>query len=243
LYFAEGTFGPFLRWIEKEHVPFEIAQLRQIAGPLLEPLFLLPSRGQGVINLIPDDEQTAEALSASGFSLPPGAETVSQRRFASLLQQSLEGDFWRFLLGAMGIVVFILAALLRRPTPVVLTLLPAVTGLEVMLAIMVLWGLRINMFNVAALVLVIGLSIDFGVFAVYRSREHSRTQDLAVTTSALTTVGGFGALSLAHHPALFSLGITVVLGLIPALLCALVVVPAWQYPRSAAARRDRGATT
>jgi predicted exporter len=243
LHFAEGTFGPFLRWIEKEHVPFEIAQLRQIAGPLLEPLFLLPSRGQGVINLIPDDEQTAEALSASGFSLPPGAETVSQRRFASLLQQSLEGDFWRFLLGAMGIVVFILAALLRRPTPVVLTLLPAVTGLEVMLAIMVLWGLRINMFNVAALVLVIGLSIDFGVFAVYRSREHSRTQDLAVTTSALTTVGGFGALSLAHHPALFSLGITVVLGLIPALLCALVVVPAWQYPRSAAARRDHGATT
>jgi predicted RND superfamily exporter protein len=55
---------------------------------------------------------------------------------------------------------------------------------------------------------------------------------LAVTTSALTTVGGFGALSLAHHPALFSLGITVVLGLIPALICALIVVPAWQYRRA-----------
>ncbi len=233
LHFAEGTFNPFLQWVGKEHAPFDIAELRRIAGPLLEPLFLLPSHGLGVINLIPDSEQAMAILNTSSWSLPPGVETVSQRRFAALLQQSLERDFWRFLLGAMGIVVLILAVLLRRLSQVVLTLLPTVTGLEVMLAIMVLLGLRVNMFNVAAIVLVIGLSIDFGVFAIYRSRERNRTQDLAVTTSALTTVGGFGALSLAHHPALFSLGITVVLGLIPALICALVVVPAWQYCRAA----------
>ncbi len=229
LHFAEGTFDPFLQWVEKEHGPFDAAELRQIAGPLLEPLFLLPSRGLGVLNLIPDSERATEALSGSGLPLPPGVDTVSQKRFASLLQRCLEGDFWRFLFGALGIVVLILTVLLRRLSQVILTLLPMVTGLEVMLAIMVLLGLRVNMFNVAAIVLVIGLSIDFGVFAVYRSRERNRTQDLAVTTSALTTVGGFGALSLAHHPALFSLGITVVLGLIPALICALVVVPAWQY--------------
>jgi predicted exporter len=232
LHFAQGAFDPFLQGLEKEHAPFDVAALRQIAGPLLEPLFLLPSRGLGVINLIPDSEQAAEALSASGLSLPPGVETVSQRRFAMLLQHCLEQDFWRFLLGAMGVVVVILAVLLRRLSQVVLTLLPTVTGLEVMLAIMVLLGLRVNMFNVAALVLVTGLSIDFGVFAVYRGREQDRTQDLAVATSALTTVGGFGALSLAHHPAMFSLGITVVLGLIPALICALVVVPAWQCSRA-----------
>ncbi len=239
LHFTEGTFDPFLQWVEKEHAPFDSAELRQIAGPLLEPLFLLPSRGQGVINLIPDSEQATETLRASGLSLPPGVETVSQRRFASLLQRCLEGDFWRFLFGALGIVVFILAVLLRRLSQVILTLLPMVTGLEVMLAIMVILGLRVNMFNVAAIVLVIGLSIDFGVFAVYRSREQNRTQDLAVTTSALTTVGGFGALSLAHHPAMFSLGITVVLGLIPALICALVVVPAWQY-RGSIAGTEKG---
>ena len=232
LHFTPGAFDPFLQWVQKEHAPFDIAELRQLAGPLLEPLFLLPSRGLGVINLIPDSTEATEALSAAGLLLPPGVETVSQRRFAALLQRHLEGDFWRFLLGALGIVVLILTVLLRRLSQVVLTLLPTVTGLEVMLAIMVLLGLRVNIFNVAALVLVIGLSIDFGVFAVYRGRAQNRTQDLAVTTSALTTVGGFGALSLAHHPAMFSLGITVVLGLIPALVCALVVVPAWQYGRA-----------
>jgi predicted exporter len=242
LHFTAGTFDPFLCSLGREHEPFDVAELRRMAGPLLESLFLLPSHGLGVINLIPDSEQTTETFRVSSEDLPAQVQTVSQRRFASILQQSLEEDFWRFLVGSLGIVVLILIVLLRRLPLVLLTLLPTVAGLEVMLAAMVLLGLRVNMFNVAALVLVVGLSIDFGVFAVYRPREQSRAQDLAVATSALTTISGFGALSLAHHPAMFSLGITVVLGLIPALLCGLLVVPAWQYPRSAAARRDRGAT-
>ena len=94
-----------------------------------------------------------------------------------------------------------------------------------MLAIMVLTGIRLNFFNMAACVLVIGLSIDYGVFMVRRQPAH-RITDLAVMVSALTTIGGFGALALARHPAMFSLGITVILGIVPAMLCALIVVPA-----------------
>ncbi len=115
LHFAEGTFDPFLHGLSQEHEPFDVAELRQTAGPLLEPLFLLPSHGLGVINLIPDSEQMIETLFASDLRLPPSVQTVSQRRFASILRQSLERDFWRFLLGALAFVVVILAVVLRRP--------------------------------------------------------------------------------------------------------------------------------
>jgi predicted exporter len=226
LHFVEGAFDPFLQGLQKEHEPFTIAQAREVAGPLLEPFLLQRPEGLGLINLVPDDEQTAEAFSASGLNLPPGVQTVSQRRFASILRHSLEGDFRRFLLVAMIAVVVVLAVILRRIRQVILSLLPAITGLEVMLAIMALSGMRVNLFNVAASVLVIGLSIDYGVFMACRSGQESRAIKLAVVTSALTTISGFGALSLARHPAMFSLGITVVLGIIPAMICALVVVPA-----------------
>ncbi|HEV57126.1 MAG TPA: hypothetical protein ENN87_06460 [Phycisphaerales bacterium] len=94
-------------------------------------------------------------------------------------------------------------------------------------------GMNVNMFNVAASVLVMGLSIDYGVFIV-RSRWASGpvrdgAAERAVVTSALTTLCGFGALSVARHPAMFSLGITVVLGIIPAMVCALLVIPALQH--------------
>ncbi len=232
LHFSAGTFDPFVQWIEQPREPFRVAELREIAGPLLEPLFLRQSEGLGLMNLVPDNEQTVEAFGASGLNLPAGVEAVSQKRFAATLQRSLERDFRHFLLGASIMVVLVLALAFRRVRPIVLSLLPAVTGLEVMLAVMVLAGMRVNLFNMAAGVLVIGLSIDYGVFMVRRRHEHDRATDRAVMASALTTICGFGALSLARHPAMFSLGMTVVLGIIPAMICALVVLPALDYRES-----------
>lgn len=110
----------------------------------------------------------------------------------------------------------------------VYSLTPAFSGLLVMLGIMGALGLSINMFNIAASVLVLGLSIDYGVFMVRRPARRDGAEERAVLVSALTTLSGFGALALARHPALFSLGITVVLGIVPAMLCALYIVPALQ---------------
>jgi predicted exporter len=125
-------------------------------------------------------------------------------------------------------VVIVLSVTLRQLHSVILCLLPAVTGLLVMPAVMSLTGLSINMFNMAASVLVLGLSIDYGVFMVRRGHRNDGAEERAVIASALTTLCGFGALALAQHPAMFSLGITVVLGIVPAMLCALFVVPVLQ---------------
>jgi len=228
-HFSQGTFEPFFQWVHEEQEPFDVAELKQAAGLLLEPLFMRQEQGLGLINLVPDNEQAVEVFGTSGSNLPPGVEMVSQSRFAAILQQSLERDFLRFLLSAAIMVVLVLAVALRRVPQIVLSLLPAVTGLVVMLAIMALLGMKVNLFNMAASVLVVGLSIDYGVFMVRRIHEPNEATDLAVVASALTTLSGFGALSLAHHPAMFSLGITVVLGIIPSMICALVVVPALQY--------------
>ncbi|MDR1360216.1 MAG: MMPL family transporter, partial [Deltaproteobacteria bacterium] len=56
-----------------------------------------------------------------------------------------------------------------------------------------------------------------------------------VLLSGLTTISGFGSLLLAEHPALFSLGLTVTLGLAAALAAAL-----WLLPRLAARQQPAG---
>jgi predicted RND superfamily exporter protein len=50
--------------------------------------------------------------------------------------------------------------------------------------------------------------------------------DRAVLVSGLTTLAGFGALVLARHPALHSIGVTVLLGIGAAIPAALLVIPA-----------------
>jgi len=226
--FARGAFTPFFQWVEQKREPFGVADLRQAASPLLEPLCLPQATGLGLITLVSDNNQTAEATSLLGPGLPSGVQAVSQRRFAVALQQLLQRDFARFLLGALAMVTLVLAVTLRRLSHVVLCLLPAATGVVVMLAAMSWLGIHVNLFNMAAGVLVLGLSIDYGTFVLHWPHEQDGTAARSVATSALTTLSSFGALSLAHHPAMFSLGITVVLGLLPSMLCALAVLPALQ---------------
>jgi uncharacterized protein len=226
LHFSQGAFEPFLQSLTEEHQPFDIGELRGIAGPLVEPFFLQQSGGIGLINFIPDDEQTIEALNKSGLNSSPGVSILSQKRFSSILRRLLVGEFRRLFILTVITIVFVLAVILQRISRVILCLLPAITGIEIMLAVMGLLNMKINIFNVAATVLVIGLSIDYGVFMVHKK---SSATDLSVITSAITTIGGFGALALAHHPAMFSLGITVFFGLIPSTICSLFVLPALQY--------------
>src|SRR3989304_5877290 len=75
-------------------------------------------------------------------------------------------------------------------------------------------------------VLVIGLTSDFGIFMVFRSREDVRAGTvLAITLCTVTTVMGAGVLIFARHPALFSVGSTMVIGVSTGFLSSLFVVP------------------
>ena len=72
------------------------------------------------------------------------------------------------------------------------------------------------MFRLFALLLVIGLSIDYAVFA-REAGSHASPTLLAIALSALTTLLSFGLLGLSSTPALAEFGSTVVLGVVIAL--------------------------
>jgi hypothetical protein len=86
-------------------------------------------------------------------------------------------------------------------------------------------------------IMVIGLSVDYGIFVVCsRLQEGVESAHLAVSICAASSLIGFGVLSFAHHPALNSLGITVLVGIGVAWPVALAVSPhllQWQRDESA----------
>ena len=57
--------------------------------------------------------------------------------------------------------------------------------------------------------------------------EVGRTTAAAVTLSSLTTIAGFGSLSLAHHRGVASLGSVMVLGCVTLLVATVVFLPAF----------------
>ena len=78
------------------------------------------------------------------------------------------------------------------------------------LAFMGYVGIQLQMLSILALLLTLGMGIDYAIFLQAR-QGHSHTL-LATTLAALLTLLSFGLLSLSRTPALSAMGLTVTLG-------------------------------
>jgi len=232
--FVGNAFAPFFARLDQPQAELDVATLEHWGlGGLLENLLLQDERGYfQLLTLIPDRPELVSSLETEISSLP-GLTLVSQSRFGRQLSQEISSDFSRFILLAGLAVLVLLLLLFRRLPEVLLALLPVLTGLLAMFGGMGWLGLEMNLFNVAAAILIIGLGVDYGIFMVCHTQQ---PEDLAsaraVLVSGLTTLAGFGALVLARHPALHSIGLTVLLGISAAVPTAVLVIPALRLKRN-----------
>ena len=136
----------------------------------------------------------------------------------------------------LGLVVFIAAVLdYRNLRDTALTLVPAFAGGVLMLGIMALLGLTLNPLNLIALPLVFAIGIDNGIYLVADCRqqiaagkktfEPSADMLSSVIVTSLTSIVGFGSLTIAAHYGMFSIGILLSLGVASSLLVSLFLMP------------------
>ena len=140
---------------------------------------------------------------------------------------------------ALAFVLFYLVIHFRG---VVLPLVASATllvGASWGVGMMAVMGIDVNPANLIALPLTLGIGIDYAIHLVQRDREARRVPSLAgapavlatstgraVLLSALTTLVGFGALTLSRHHGVASIGWTLCLAVGASLLAALLFCPA-----------------
>ncbi|MFW6060460.1 MAG: MMPL family transporter, partial [Phycisphaeraceae bacterium] len=129
-----------------------------------------------------------------------------------------------------------------------LALVPVAVGFAVTFAVMWLAGVAINPANIIVLPLMFGIGVDAGVHILHRWRQspHDEPPGLTagtgkgVTLTSLTTMIGFGALMLASHRGIASLGFVLAVGVGLTMLACWTVMPAWlawRNERAASKRR------
>ena len=230
--FSAAAFAPFWERLNRPAAQIDPALIEGWGlGRALDSLLLVNDQGYQLLTMIPDQPGLISALDAE-FSKFPGISLVSQRRFSQQLSYEIGADFGRFISLAGVAVLALLLLLFRRLPEVMLALLPVLTGLVVMFGGMGWLGLEMNLFNVVASILIIGLGVDYGIFMVcHGQQEEDLASSRAILISGLTTLVGFGALVLAKHPALHSIGLTVLLGISAAVPTAILVIPAFRPKR------------
>jgi len=160
-----------------------------------------------------------------------------------LIINNLKSSLWM----ASLVIILILTIYYRRLKLITLAILPLVIGLGLTVGVMALLRIDFNFFNLIVLPMVVGIGIDDGVhltntFCRSRSDEMllsmSRTARAVVLTS-LTTVAGFGSISLSHYPGLRSMGYVAIIGVSACLLTSIAILPPILSIMKASSRDNR----
>lgn len=112
--------------------------------------------------------------------------------------------------------------------------LPLVAGLLLMVGGMRLMGVYFNSANIIVLPLILGVGIDSAIYIINRYRQGSetpaqvatRSAGIGVVLNALTILFSFGALMVAHHQGVFSIGAVMSLGMVASVAVFLAFLPA-----------------
>lgn len=129
----------------------------------------------------------------------------------------------------IGINAAILSYLLRDWKQVTLVLVGLVFSVAGMIATIKLMGLVLNLFNVLAFPLVLGVGVDYYIYTALAVRAKDPINALQalmkpLLLSGFTTVIGFGSLALSYNPALRGLGILCAIGVGWCILTTFVFV-------------------
>ncbi len=212
--------------------------LRQwLANPVSDPyrqLWLGPSK-RGVVGVVglrgANDLDALRALANSGplvhFVDPAG-------EISGLFSQYRRQTTWRTII-SYGVVMLLLLARYGVGGGLLVMAIPVIAAI-VSLSVLGLLGEAINLFNVMALLLVLGIGVDYALFFRETGTENPATL-LAIALSSATTLLAFGLLALSATTAIHSFGLTILVGILVASL--LSPMAGWKARAAPAENSER----
>ncbi|WP_028492077.1 MMPL family transporter [Thioalkalivibrio sp. ALE19] len=238
--FQAEAFTPFLDDVERSRKMDPVTPDRLPDGPLrqaLEPLLLAPGEhsaagherawiGQVLLRGLSDAGAVSQGLDAGAPA--DGAEIGLVDLRATT--EAMVADFRTAALTRLALAALAVTALLwlltRDPGRSLRIVTAVAAGLLLTTASLLLLGIELTLFHLIALMLVIGLGLDYAVFlgrpGAMEPDEARRTRR-SVTLCALSTGLVFALLALSSLPVLRALGLTVALGVVFSYVAALLL--------------------
>jgi 1-acyl-sn-glycerol-3-phosphate acyltransferase len=228
--FRAGAFSKFWEIVASERALLTLDLFRgtPLENVLNERVALSP--GDHAISTLVKLKNRAEANALR--ERLPGVIVLDSQGMADHIADLARSGLKQFALWSGIFVTVLLFLTLGSFELVLITMLPLMFGLAWTFGLMGWLGLPIDLMNSIFVIFVIGVGEDYAVFMVTSKLEEWRgrpgqtaVNSASVLISALTTVFGFGVMVLADHPVLFSMGVTVLIGMGFAFLATLILVP------------------
>ena len=155
-----------------------------------------------------------------------------QAYFANQAAKSINDDFYLILFISSFLIFFVLWVSYGRLELALFSFLPMAVGWLIITGIMGILGVQFNIVNIILSTFIFGMGDDFSIFILegllhkYKTgRELLNSHKTAIFFSSFTMIVGIGALIFAKHPALHSIALITILGMIAVVLISYVAEP------------------
>lgn len=230
--FKQGVFSSLLLNIEKIYHPVPPAELATAFDGLVDN-FIIP-HGDSVLvtTLVRTSNDTIKETIYSVTSSINATTAFDRKRITEQLFNFLKEDFNRLVGLSLGVVFIILLLFFGRIELAIVTYIPILLSYAWTLGIMGITGIKFNIFNIIISTFIFGLGVDYAIFITkgilneYKSGHKDLVPfKVSILLSAISTLAGVGVLIFAKHPALQSIALLSIVGIVSVLLISFIVQP------------------
>ena len=229
--FREEAFVSFDSLLAQRFTPFDPTSEKVTENPLLGDWINRGDTGPLFISRMALDDEAKRQVYPL-LERMPELSILDRAYFASRMADVVSNDFNTILLISSGLVFLALLISYGRIELALLASLPMAVSWVLILGMMALLGIEFNIVNIILSTFIFGLGDDFSIFIMdgllseYRDgRRLLAAHKTAIFFSAFTTVAGIGVLIFAGHPALRSISVISIVGMLAVVLVAYTVQP------------------
>ena len=226
-----AAFSPFSRFLEKEFHPQPIDSFVLLKENFLADFVTESENWNTVTTIMRVSEDDKKAI-YDAFDSSPNTIIFDRQKLTGKFVEALKNDFDLLAKLSMALVFVILLITFGRIELALFTFVPMMLSWVWTLGIMNFAGMKFNMFNMIISTFIFGLGIDYSIFISrgylqeHKYGFHNITGfKTSILLSAFTTLVGIGVLIFAKHPALQTIGLSAVIGMLAVLVTTFTIEP------------------
>lgn len=227
--FRDNTFAPFFSWLTQDSLSTE--NKSDAAVSLLKDWYTKSDELSMLITQVQIDEKNKEAVYAH-FDNSNEIVIFDRAYFTDRWVSAVNDDFYLVLFISSFLIFFTLLLSYGRIELAVMSFLPMFISWIIIIGIMGMFGIQFNIVNIILSTFIFGIGDDFSIFVhdglLSKYRTGKKVLDghkTAIFCSAFTIVVGMGVLVFAKHPALQSISMMSILGMIVVVLVSYTIPP------------------
>ncbi|MEP7165551.1 MAG: 1-acyl-sn-glycerol-3-phosphate acyltransferase [Ferruginibacter sp.] len=231
LKFSATAFDKFKLMLDRDFQLADNGAMADVRKNFLDDYITEKPGKTTVVTLVKVSPQNKQAV-YNAFENDQNITVLDKQYLTSKFVEIINNDFTSIALMTSLLVFFVLLIMYGRIELTLVSFIPMFISWIWILGIMGMAGIQFNIINIIISALIFGLGDDYSLFIMdgllqeYRTgKKNLSSFKSSILLSAITTIAGLGVLIFAKHPALRSIAVISIVGIICVVIMSQILIP------------------